>query len=186
MQKNNFKKAGFTLIELLVVVAIISLLSSIVFARLNSARAKARDTRRISDLHQISIALEMFYDQQGRYPVNPGGTYWDAFSPNTSHTQYFSNCLELGNNCGFTPTSYQPVMSKVPLSPSDDPNASNGFNNHYFTGVEHRGPQCYILGTKLETNSSVLNSDADGDGRIPGDNICADPYYCIKQNWPCS
>jgi len=42
MYKNNNKKFGFTLIELLVVVAIISLLSSIVFASLNGARDKAR------------------------------------------------------------------------------------------------------------------------------------------------
>src|SRR3989344_6884814 len=42
MYKNNNKKFGFTLIELLVVVAIISLLSSIVFASLNGARDKPR------------------------------------------------------------------------------------------------------------------------------------------------
>ncbi|KKU81775.1 MAG: hypothetical protein UY07_C0009G0012 [Parcubacteria group bacterium GW2011_GWA1_47_8] len=36
------KKRGLTLIELLVVISIISLLSSIVFAALNSAREKAK------------------------------------------------------------------------------------------------------------------------------------------------
>lgn len=186
MQKNNFKKSGFTLIELLVVVAIISLLSSIILVSLNSARAKARDAKRIEDLHQISIALEMFYDQQGRYPVTPGGTYWDAFDPNTSHMRYFADCLESGTYCGFTPTNYKPVMSQVPLNPSDDPNKSDGFNSTYFFGYEGRGPECYILGTLLETNSSILKSDADGDIRVAGDNGCNDPYYCIKQNWPCS
>jgi type IV pilus assembly protein PilA len=59
--------AGFTLIELLVVIAIIGLLSSVVFASLNTARAKARDSRRMADLRQIEIALEFNYDLYGAY-----------------------------------------------------------------------------------------------------------------------
>ena len=51
---------GFTLIELLVVIAIIGILSSVVLASLNSARTKARDTRRVSDMKQIQIALELY------------------------------------------------------------------------------------------------------------------------------
>ena len=78
---------GFTLIELLVVVAIIGILSSVVLASLNSARAKARDTRRLSDMRQIQRALEMYYDANGSYP-NPGWGWrsecngWGGFTPN--------------------------------------------------------------------------------------------------------
>lgn len=61
-------KNGFTLIELLVVIAIIGLLASIVLVSLNKARAKARETRRLSDLRQIQLALEMYYDDYGYYP----------------------------------------------------------------------------------------------------------------------
>jgi prepilin-type N-terminal cleavage/methylation domain-containing protein len=63
-------KYGFTLIELLVVVAIISLLSSIVFASLNTARAKARDARRLSDARQIQLAIQLYYDKTGGMPIN--------------------------------------------------------------------------------------------------------------------
>lgn len=60
---------GFTLIELLVVIAIIGLLSSIVLASLNSARAKSRDARRIADLKQLQTALELYYDaNSSSYP----------------------------------------------------------------------------------------------------------------------
>ena len=61
-------KRGFTLIELLVVIAIIGILSSVVLASLNSARGKARDAVRKSDLSQIQTALEMYYDSYGGYP----------------------------------------------------------------------------------------------------------------------
>ena len=178
-------RKGFTLIELLVVIAIIGLLATIVLVSVNSVRAKARDTKRISNLREISIALEVFYDQQGRYPQSSGGPCWDLCSQ-ASHMQYFMNCLEQGINCGFTTTNFQTVMANVPSDPLDDPTENQGFYYHYFTGYEGRGPECYILGVRLETNHSALDSDADGDRRSSGDNGCADPYYCIKVNWPCN
>lgn len=61
--------SGFTLIELLVVIAIIGILSSVVLASLNSARAKARDVKRQSDLKQLQVALELYADNKGSYPL---------------------------------------------------------------------------------------------------------------------
>ena len=62
-------KRGFTLIELLVVIAIIGILSSIVLASLNSARQKGRDARRIADIKQLQLALELSYDASSKYPT---------------------------------------------------------------------------------------------------------------------
>ena len=67
-------KRGFTLIELLVVIAIIGILSSVVLASLNSARKKGRDARRIADVKQIQLALELYYDANGTYPAAISGT----------------------------------------------------------------------------------------------------------------
>ena len=66
--KTSYKK-GFTLIELLVVIAIIGILSSIVLASLNSARKKGRDARRVSDIKQLQLALELSYDANAKYPA---------------------------------------------------------------------------------------------------------------------
>lgn len=79
------RRRGFTLIELLVVIAIIGLLSSVVLASLNSARERARDAQRMSDLNQIRKLLELAYLDNNYYPgdwgceeSNCNGTYgWD-------------------------------------------------------------------------------------------------------------
>jgi len=68
--KNN--KKGFTLIELLVVIAIIGLLSTLAVVSLNSARVKARNARRMSDLKQISTAMELYYADNEAYPTTVG------------------------------------------------------------------------------------------------------------------
>ena len=76
-------KNGFTLIELLVVIAIIGILATIVLVSLNSARQKARDTRRIGDLRQVALALEMYYDDNSTYPSSGGvctNATWDTMA----------------------------------------------------------------------------------------------------------
>ena len=65
MKKNQ---KGFTLIELLVVIAIIGILSALSVLALNSARARARDAKRIADIRQIQTALEMYYNEFNVYP----------------------------------------------------------------------------------------------------------------------
>lgn len=57
MIKNN--QVGFTLIELLVTISIIGLLSTMAVVALGSAREKARDAKRVSDLKSLSNLIEM-------------------------------------------------------------------------------------------------------------------------------
>jgi prepilin-type N-terminal cleavage/methylation domain-containing protein len=61
---------GFTLVELLVVIAIIGVLATLVLLQLGTARARARDTKRIADVNQIRTAVEQYYeDNGGVYPT---------------------------------------------------------------------------------------------------------------------
>lgn len=151
-------KNGFTLIELLVVISIIGLLSSIVLTSVNSARAKARDARRIADFKQIQTALEFFYDSQGRYPQSPGHATWSG------HWAYFSQCLETGANCGFTASGFVPTIPKVPQDPlraTSDPFANGPtYYPGYPTGCSDG--QSYRIGAYMETNSDALKNDIDG------------------------
>ena len=99
IKKNNQKTlTGFTLIELLVVIAIIGILATIVMVSLNTARAKARDARRISDVRQIQLALQMFYDATGAYPtaLNVAGfipTYLSVEPKDPDGTTSYQYCV---------------------------------------------------------------------------------------------
>ena len=85
-------KSGFTLIELLVVIAIIGLLATIVMVSLNSARAKARDVRRIADMKQIASALNLYYDDIQAYPpVDPAAQGVGGW--NVSYSPIFLSAL---------------------------------------------------------------------------------------------
>lgn len=67
------KLKGFTLIELLVVISIIGILSSVVVSQLYSAVGKARDAKRLSDIHTIATALQAFYLDHNRFPDGSDG-----------------------------------------------------------------------------------------------------------------
>ncbi len=64
-------KRGFTLIEIVVVIAVIGILASVVIANVQSAKMKARDTQRMSDLQNIQVALRIYKDANGTYPSSP-------------------------------------------------------------------------------------------------------------------
>jgi prepilin-type N-terminal cleavage/methylation domain-containing protein len=139
---NTMQKRGFTLIELLVVISIIGLLSSVVLASLNSARVKANDARRISDLQQLQTALGFYYDDNGSYPVCMSYSVWNPvtwFNPVPS-------CL------------YSALVPKyIGGLPRDPTNIETGAGN--FLGDNYPGDQgelyysttgqAYTLGTNL-------------------------------------
>ncbi|MDA1079962.1 MAG: prepilin-type N-terminal cleavage/methylation domain-containing protein [bacterium] len=71
--KRRFFSSGFTLLELLVVIAILGILATIGLGSFASSQAKSRDSKRKSDLKNIAIVLETFYNDNIGYPVGAAG-----------------------------------------------------------------------------------------------------------------
>lgn len=67
MKLNLAKHRGFTLTELITVVGIITLLLSLSLVSIASARARARDARRVADLKLIQAALELYRHNETPY-----------------------------------------------------------------------------------------------------------------------
>lgn len=96
---------GFTLIELLVVISIIGILTTLVAANLNSARERARDAARKSDLKNISTALRLYFNDNGSYPDTiPWGAVWNG-SGTTVYMTIVPNDPLPGQSYTYTKTS---------------------------------------------------------------------------------
>lgn len=66
---HNSKEAGFTLIELLIVIVVLGILMSMAVPALSGVKNKADTAVAKSDLHNIMQSLEMYYLDQGEYPL---------------------------------------------------------------------------------------------------------------------
>lgn len=130
---------GFTLIELLVVIAIIAILTGVILVALQSSRGKARDGQRISDISQIQLALEQYFDRCGQYP------------PASFMTT--SALSSITNGCPSIPTqiSMATFISKIPTFP----NGGLSSQTVYYYAVNPTNTD-YILGTGLENYNAVV------------------------------
>lgn len=135
---------GFTLIELLVVIAIIGILSSVVLASLNTARAKARDAKRVSEMSSLQTALELYYNINNAYPI--GGC---ISSP-------WWNCWGSAGEPRLLPSSVISVMPQDPSFHDDGAACSADDTGSRLYAYYSDNGQRYILATYLE---NILTSD---------------------------
>ncbi|MFT5849241.1 MAG: type II secretion system protein G [Patiriisocius sp.] len=150
---------GFTLIELMVVIGIIGILSSIAFVGFDGAREKSRDEKRVVDIAQIELALRLYVEQNGHYPLEA-----DGFSGGT-----------LGRICesctGPINAALQTYLGSVPSDPLD-----TGNYYYYYDGNQSCGgnpTQAVVSARTMETDrykntADTICSSWGGEGGIGG------------------
>ena len=129
MEKTN---KGFTLVELLVVIAIIGLLTGMVVASIQNAKAKSRDAQRISDINSLATALAFYHNDFNEYPIEPAGYYIDDLS-DPGASLYDALIATAG------------ILNAFPL----DPKNSDNYRYYY----ESADGSDFYLEYYLETNS---------------------------------
>lgn len=162
--KINYR--GFTLIELLVVVSIIAILSTLTVVYFETVRMSARDTRRLSDVKQIQLALKMFYNDLGYYPT----------------------AITAGNSIANGGTNY---LLRIPSNPL--PRADNGCTDedYKYTQLENgqRYSLSFCLGDKTDdldpgihnvTHNGILNCPT-GYVAIPGSETFNTNDFCVMK-----
>jgi prepilin-type N-terminal cleavage/methylation domain-containing protein len=65
LKKSN---KGFTIVELLIVIVVIGILALLVITTYSGIQAKARNSKRSSDVATIQTQLEAFFQNSGYYP----------------------------------------------------------------------------------------------------------------------
>ncbi|MCX6793223.1 MAG: prepilin-type N-terminal cleavage/methylation domain-containing protein [Candidatus Falkowbacteria bacterium] len=148
MLQNKRLKLGFTLIELLVVIAIIGVLSTMAIIALGNARAKARDSKRVADIKQISTALELYYSDYNTYPtiITPGNS---LASPDGTKT----------------------YMGKIPTNPTPRNDGTCGDNNYSYASTSDNTNYSlnFCLGNAVSSTPASINSASNtGFGTAPG------------------
>lgn len=141
-------KKGFTLIELLVVIAIIGSLSALLLPNFMSARERARDAQRKSDLKQIQKAMELYHQDQTpvAYPTPRGGSNPSSLS------------VSGGSWVGANGVVY---MNKVPADPmSLTPTPYSYSNPKPLSADSQTYELCACLENKADSDSTSGNCAA--------------------------
>lgn len=146
-------KKAFTLIELLVVIAIIGILATISVLALSNARSKSRDAKRVGDMKQVQTALELFFNDQGRYPTTEEWSIGKIYSTTSDATSTYMQIIPTApipadGTCGDKNTiSYTPS--------SDGSSYSISFCLGNTTGTLAPGPKCLTPGGIIDVDCSA-------------------------------
>src|SRR3954470_5386168 len=70
---------GFTIVELLIVIVVIGILAALVLNSFRGVQERARDTKRRTDINAQASQLEVYYTDNGGYPVFTGQVNTDSW-----------------------------------------------------------------------------------------------------------
>lgn len=102
---------GFTLVEILVVVAIIGILSTLIFVAVFNHFRKAKVTRATVDASALKIATQLYFGDIGFYPPDVGRGADPGF---TQQLPYFpdGHSGSTDTNCSHCPSNWEDIVAQ--------------------------------------------------------------------------
>jgi prepilin-type N-terminal cleavage/methylation domain-containing protein len=73
--KSLRRAKGFTIVELLIVIVVIAILAAIVIVAYTGIQDKAKFAQKRTDIENLQKLVEMYYSENGSYPVTVGWNY---------------------------------------------------------------------------------------------------------------
>ncbi|MCK5319879.1 hypothetical protein KAJ61_00635, partial [Candidatus Parcubacteria bacterium] len=124
-----------------VVIAIIGLLSTLAVVSLSNARQKARDAKRMSDLKQISTAIELYSSDQATsaYPTNGAACGADIIS--VADTAAIDNLCGSGNSITDGTNIY---LQSIPDDPGTTTYHYEGDGDNYCISAALEGAAFFV------------------------------------------
>ncbi|MFZ2153128.1 MAG: prepilin-type N-terminal cleavage/methylation domain-containing protein [Microgenomates group bacterium] len=111
------RETGFTLIELIVVITIIAVLTAVTMVSFGGTNKRARDSRRMSDLQKMAVALELARQVGGTYPASADTlvpSYLQALPTDPKTYDY----LYSSTNYTYTISAYMEDLGSTNISPA--------------------------------------------------------------------
>lgn len=152
LMHNNTRSSGFTIIELIVVIIVLGILVGITIVSYNGAQGRARDADRRVDVANLVKALEMYYDDNGRYPTASGtnstaGSIW--YSSDTTSWSTFATAL-----AGIlTPLPSDPLNKAGNIRAANSPGLNYAYYGNTSTYCGATAGQMYIIEYRLEASA---------------------------------
>ena len=148
------KRPGFTVIELIVVILIIGLLSLIAIVGMRNSQIGSRDAKRVAELHQMSQAVELFFNEHLALPTGASG--WCTYVSNPTYPQFINDI--------------QPYMAQVPR----DPKLPNQVGDYFFDNIDSAAGKYGLCATMEKATGKSYDYSACAGGAVYN--------YCIFPN----
>jgi len=145
------RESGFTIVELLIVIVVIGILAALVITTYSGIQAKARNSKRQTDVQSVQTQVEAYFAQNGHYP---------SFADLSSSSWLTTNMKSMDQSA-----LHDPSASGTGLTVSQ----TAGTNTYQYAPLNSGGTSCESDDTTCATYT--LTATLEGGGTYQKTNL---------------